>query len=220
MTQQRGRILVVDDEKNIRLTLGQTLEMAGYAVETAVNGEDALNQLQRNPFDLMLLDLRMPGMDGIQVLRQVMEQRPETQVVVITAHGSVDTAVEAMKIGAVDFIQKPFAPQEIRDLVAKVLDRDRQQTNYELYLTLARRNIGQRHYAAAKEQARRAIAKDSARPEAFNLLGAIHDLEGNRHTAMTNYRIALDIAPSYEPARYNMNLSGPVSSRSSKLDLG
>jgi DNA-binding NtrC family response regulator len=220
MTQPSGRILVVDDEKNIRLTLGQTLAMVGYTVETAVNGEDALNQLQSRPFDLMLLDLRMPGMDGIEVLRQVMERRPETRVVVVTAHGSVDTAVEAMKLGAVDFIQKPFAPQEIRDLVRKVLDRDQQQTNYELQLTLARRSIGQRHYAAAKEQVRRAIGEDAARPEAFTLLGAIHDMEGDHHTAMTNDRIALDLDPTYAPARHNMSQAGPLGTRASKLDLG
>jgi DNA-binding NtrC family response regulator len=199
--------------------LGQTLEMAGYTVQTAVNGEDALGQLQSGPFDLILLDLRMPGMDGIEVLRQVMEQRPETSVVVVTAHGSVDTAVEAMKLGAVDFIQKPFAPQEIRDLVTRVLDRE-QEADYEMYLTLARRNLAERHYAAAKEQVRRAIAEDSARPEAFNLLGAVHDMEGDHHTAMTNYRIALDLDPTYEPARHNMNQSGPLAARSSKLNLG
>ncbi len=125
--QQNQRILVVDDEKNIRLTLGQTLEMVGYQVQTAVNGEDALKQLAVGAFDLILLDLRMPGMDGMQVLQQIVEERPELRVIVVTAHGTVETAVEAMKIGAVDFIQKPFAPQEIRSLVAQVLDQSQRR---------------------------------------------------------------------------------------------
>ncbi|MBI3957288.1 MAG: response regulator [Chloroflexi bacterium] len=218
--EREYRILVVDDEKNIRLTLGQTLQMVGYQVQAAVNGEDALKQLATEHFDLMLLDLRMPGMDGIDVLRQAMERRPEMRIVIVTAHGSIDTAVEAMKIGAVDFIQKPFSPQEIRTLVAKILDPERQQADYEMYLALARRNVGEQHYAAAREQARRAIAGDSARPEAFNLLGVLHDTEGDHHTALVNYRIALDLDPTYEPARRNMTQSGPLPRSHSKLDIG
>jgi DNA-binding NtrC family response regulator len=218
--QQSQRILVVDDEKNIRLTLGQTLEMVGYRVQTAVNGEDALKQLAVGTFDLILLDLRMPGMDGMDVLKQIVEQRPETHVIVVTAHGTVDTAVEAMKIGAVDFIQKPFAPQEIRSLVAQVLDQAQHGANYAVYLELARRNIGQRYYAAAKEQVRKAIAEDSARPEAFNLLGVIHDMVGDHHAALTNYRIALDLDPAYPPAHANLTLSGSGPRSASKLDLG
>lgn len=218
--QQNQRILVVDDEKNIRLTLGQTLEVVGYEVKTAVNGEDALKQLAVGAFDLILLDLRMPGMDGIDVLKQIVEQRPETRVVVVTAHGTVDTAVDAMKIGAVDFIQKPFAPQEIRSLVAQVLDQSQHGANYGVYLELARRNIGQRYYAAAKEQVHKAIAEDAARPEAFNLLGAIHDIEGDHYAAMTNYRVALDLDPTYPPAQANLTLSGSRPRSASKLDLG
>lgn len=218
--QKSQRILIVDDEKNTRLTLAQTLETVGYHVETAVNREDALKQLAVGVFDLILLDPRMPGMDGVDVLKQIVEQRPETPVVVVTAHSTVDTAVEAMKIGAVDFVQKPFAPQDMRSLVAQVLDPSQHGPNYDVYLDFARRNIGQRHYAAAKEQVRKAIAQDSARPEAFNLLGAIHDIEGDHHTAMANYRIALDLSPTYSPARANMTLSGAGPRSTSKLDLG
>ncbi len=117
-------VLIVDDERNIRLTLSLSLEALGMQIQTAVNGEEALQKLQEDEFSLLLLDLKMPGIDGMDVLRQVRERWPKTCVIVITAHGSIDSAVEAMKLGAVDFIQKPFSPTEIRELVTKVLKRE------------------------------------------------------------------------------------------------
>jgi CheY-like chemotaxis protein len=118
------RVLIVDDEGNIRLTLSRSLESLGMEIQTAVNGEEALEKLQEDEFELLLLDLKMPGIDGMEVLHQVQERWPKTRVIVITAHGSIDSAVEAMKLGAVDFIQKPFSPSEIRELVTKVLRRE------------------------------------------------------------------------------------------------
>ncbi|MFO7553840.1 MAG: response regulator [Desulfobacterales bacterium] len=114
-------ILVVDDEKNIRMTLSQSLEPLEIPVQTAVNGEEALQKLQKGPFGLVFLDLKMPGMDGMEVLRQIKEDWPKTRVIIITAHGTIESAVEAMKLGAVDFIQKPFSPKEIRELSTRVL---------------------------------------------------------------------------------------------------
>jgi len=119
MTQRR--ILIVDDEKNIRLMLSQALASDATLVETAVNGEEALQKLERSAYDLMLLDLRMPGMSGLEVLRQAHAQYPAMPVIVLTAHGTVESAVEAMRGGAVNFLQKPFSPREIRDAVEKAL---------------------------------------------------------------------------------------------------
>jgi DNA-binding NtrC family response regulator len=116
-------ILLVDDEKNIRLTLSHSLEPLGLPIKTAVNGEEALQKLQEEEFSLLLLDLKMPGIDGMDVLHRVRERWPETCVIIITAHGTIDSAVDAMKLGAVDFIQKPFSPQEIRNLVTRVMGR-------------------------------------------------------------------------------------------------
>ncbi|HMR67799.1 MAG TPA: response regulator, partial [Anaerolineae bacterium] len=104
------KILIVDDEKNIRLTMKQALQPLGYELETAVNGEDALQQLEVGDFGLILLDLRLPGLSGLEVLRRVAELRPDIRVILISAHGTVENAVEAMRLGAVDFIQKPFVP--------------------------------------------------------------------------------------------------------------
>lgn len=118
-----GRILLVDDEKNIRLTVSRSLEPLGMPLETASDGEEALQKLEEEGFSLLLLDLKMPGMDGMAVLETVRRRWPRLLVVILTAYGNIDIAVEAMKMGAADFIQKPFSPKEIRDLATRVLRR-------------------------------------------------------------------------------------------------
>jgi DNA-binding NtrC family response regulator len=115
--------LIVDDEKNIRLTLAHALEAIQVEAAPAINGEEALAMLGERSFDLVLLDLRLPGMSGMEVLRHLHRDYPQLPVVVITAYGTVDSAVEAMRCGAVNFLQKPFAPEEIREVVSAVLER-------------------------------------------------------------------------------------------------
>ena len=102
-------VLVVDDEKLIRWSVSKRLTRTGYDVETAETGEDALAQLNATAHELMLLDVRLPGIDGIEVLKQALEMQPELIVVMMSAHSTVDVAVEAMKKGASDFLVKPFA---------------------------------------------------------------------------------------------------------------
>ena len=204
-------ILIVDDEKNIRLTLSQALETLGAEIDTAANGEEALEKLKGREFGLILLDIRMPGMDGMEVLRRVREIRPDIRVIMITAYGTVDSAVEAMKLGAVDFLQKPFDPEEIRELVSRVMDRDKLDENkladYASSIELAKKCIGDRHFDAAVEHVRQAIFIDPGRPEAFNLLGALMEIRGDRIEAQKNYRAALSLDPSYEPAIKNLHRS-------------
>ena len=154
-------ILIVDDEKNIRMTLSQSLESLGVETDTAGNGEEALAKLKEKDFGLILLDIRMPGMDGMEVLRQVREIRPDIRIIMITAYGTIESAVEAIKLGAVDFLQKPFDPDEIRDLVSRVMDRDKldeqRSMDYVSHIELAKRCIGDRHFDAAVEHVRKAI---------------------------------------------------------------
>lgn len=208
---KRSAVLIVDDEKNIRLTLSQTLEVLDLETDTAVNGEEALAKLRGKEFGLILLDLKMPGMDGMEVLRQVRDIRPDIRVIIITAHGTIESAVEAMKLGAVDFIQKPFAPIEIRELVTRVMDREKLDeqnvADYTSYIELAYRCIGDRHFDAAIEHVRKAISMDPSRPEAFNLLGALLEIREDRLEAQKNYRAALSLDPTYEPARKNLHRS-------------
>jgi len=204
-------VLIVDDEKNIRLTLSQALEVLEVETATAADGEEALARLKEKEFSLILLDLKMPGMDGMEVLRQVSKIRPDIRIIILTAYGTVESAVEAMKLGAADFIQKPFAAEEIRGLVSRVLDRgkiDEQKTvDYASSVELAKRRIGDRHFDAAVEHVRKAISLDPGRPEAFNLLGALMEIRGDRIEAQKNYRAALSLDPSYEPAIKNLQRS-------------
>jgi len=112
------RILIVDDEPNVRLVFRTALEATGYLVTEAADGDAALAQLRKLPTDLILLDLKMPVVDGMETLRRLRDAGDETPVVVITAHGSVPDAVAAMKLGAVDFLPKPVSPVTLRAVVA------------------------------------------------------------------------------------------------------
>jgi len=119
------RVLVVDDEKSMRELLAITLERQGYEVSVAEDGEVAIEAVRRDGFDVIITDLRMPNADGLQVLRAAKEHTPETVVIVITAVGSTETAVEAMKLGAYDYITKPFKLDEIHLIIRRALERKR-----------------------------------------------------------------------------------------------
>lgn len=220
---EKKPILVVDDEKNIRLTMAQSLAPLDIPIQTAVNGEEALQKLRKVPFGLVYLDLKMPGKDGMEVLRQIKEDWPKTRVIIITAHGTIETAVEAMKLGAVDFIQKPFSPGEIRELTEQVLEREaldaETAVDYRALIELTKRHISDRGFAAARETARKAIAADPGQPEAYNLLGALHEIKEDWLDAQKCYRAALEIDPTYKPARANLERT-TSRHKFGKIDLG
>ncbi|MFH1091949.1 MAG: response regulator [Pseudomonadota bacterium] len=205
---EKKPILVVDDEKNIRLTLSQSLEPLGMPVQTAVNGEEALQKLAAGRYGLVFLDLKMPGMDGLEVLRRIKDEWPQIRVIIITAHGTIESAVEAMKLGAVDFIQKPFSPGEIRELATRVLEREALDeagaVDYRTLIELTKRYITDRSFAAARETVRKAMAADPGQPEAYNLLGTLLEIKGDWLEAQKFYRAALDLDPTSNPAEVNL----------------
>lgn len=220
---QKKSILVVDDEKNIRLTLSQALESFEIPVQTAVNGEEALQKLGEDAFRLVFLDLKMPGMGGMAVLRRIRDNWPKIRVIIITAHGTIESAVEAMKLGAVDFIQKPFSPGEIRELMTRVLDREaldeQNVVDYRSWIELTKRHISDRDFSAARDAARKAIATDPALPEAYNLLGALLEIKGDWLEAQKFYRAALDLDPTHKPAAANLERTVSFH-KFGKIDLG
>jgi len=135
MVEGIGRVLVVDDEAGIRNLLQRTLEDAGYSVVTAASGQEALDKMSEMNIELALLDIKMPGMSGMEVLRQVTINWPDTCVIMVTAIGDAQTAVEAMKLGAYDYITKPFDPNDVVPAIQKAF----QQRD-------VRREEGQRRY--------------------------------------------------------------------------
>ena len=132
-TQSRGRILVVDDQRNMRATTALLLRAEGFEVAEAGGGEEALDTLAKQPFDVMLTDLKMEPMDGLTLLKKAVEAAPPTHVIVMTAYGSIETAVEAMRRGAYDYITKPFKDGELVHRVEKALERARLQSAVDLF---------------------------------------------------------------------------------------
>jgi len=118
-----SRVLVIDDDQGVRSTLAATLRVAGYAVETADSGEAGLDMALSGVFDVILTDMRMPGISGIEVLRRLRERLVDTALIIMTGFGTIDAAVEAMKQGAVDFVQKPFFAEELLMRVRAATER-------------------------------------------------------------------------------------------------
>ena len=114
-------ILVIDDQNNILVTVSRALAKLGRPVETTGYAEDALLRLARTDYAVVLLDIDLWGMSGLEMLQKMREQGVTVPVVMITAHGNPENEAEARRLGAVDFVVKPFSPKEIRERVAKVL---------------------------------------------------------------------------------------------------
>src|ERR1043165_6601179 len=125
------RVLIVDDEQSICDVLSISLKKEGYLVAAATNPRRALERLKREPFDLILQDLKMPEMDGIDLLREIKKLREETVVIIMTAYSTWDRAVEAMRLGAYDYINKPFDTQvDIKGTIARALQSRRQHSDF------------------------------------------------------------------------------------------
>ncbi len=213
MTRTPLRVLIVDDERNIRLTLKGALEAIGLETDAVYKGEEALQKLTEKTYAAMILDLRLPGIDGLAVLSEVAKRYAGLKVIIITAYGTVDAVVEAMKLGAVDFLQKPFEPMEVREIVGRVLalpEGGPTAFTYEDYLEQARKCVGARKFSAAFVYAHKAVFVNAARPEAFNVLGGLCEVRDQRKEAVTYYKTAGEIDPTYVPAQRNLERASSI----------
>ncbi len=116
-----ARIVVIDDEEIVRISCSRTLKPEGHDVRLAKNGQEGLSMLAAEPADLVLTDLKMPEIDGIDVLTVVKKEWPSTEVIIMTGYQTVETAVKSIKLGAFDYIEKPFTPDSLLAVVTKAL---------------------------------------------------------------------------------------------------
>ena len=122
MPERLNKILIIDDEQVVRDSVERVLTRVGYEVALAADGPAGLKKIEQEQFSLVLLDLKLPGNDGLAILRKIKEKRPELQVVIVSGYGTVKSAVEAMKLGAKDFLAKPFTSNELRGIVKNSLE--------------------------------------------------------------------------------------------------
>lgn len=115
------KILVIDDEAIVRLSCERTLIPEGYHVQSVASGSEGLKLLEQESFPVVLLDLKMPDMDGIEVLSKIKKIQPKSKVIMITGYSTVETAVKALKLGAANYIEKPFSPAKLLEAVNEVI---------------------------------------------------------------------------------------------------
>jgi two-component system response regulator PilR (NtrC family) len=132
MKKHKGKILIVEDEKSMREVMKILLEGEGHAVMTASDGLEGLSSIEKDIFDLVITDMKMPKVNGFEVLKKIKEISPDTMVIMITAFGNNETAIEAMKLGAYDYISKPFNIDEIRLIVKKAIEKKRETDELSL----------------------------------------------------------------------------------------
>ena len=215
MTQSQVHILVVDDERNIRKNLTMVLESAGYKVDATGDGEDALTKCKERHYDIALVDIQMPKMGGLELLRYLRTLRPNLAVVILTAYGTVDSAVEAMKLGAVDFLEKPFDPKVLLLLCEEIIQRQKTVTRGSVddLLHLAELARERKAYVEARVYLKIAMLRDVTRPEPYYWLGYISEAEDDKRRAMQYYSLALDASQTFEPAREALRKLGHLEAR-------
>ncbi len=185
---EKGRILVVDDEPAIRFFLNEELAQAGYTVFTAASGEEVLAFLETEPVDLILLDLKMEGLDGIQVMKEVAREKPSPVVIILTAYASLESAIETLRHGGHDYLLKPCRTEELLTSVEKGLTQHREELRRQKLARLIEESARQLQNAPSPVVTTSVVRdeeeseKPSARPRFLQARGLLLDRE--QHTVV------------------------------------
>ena len=211
------RIIIVEDERNVRMMYRAALETEGFDVTEAESGAIAVEKFAQATFDVAVLDLRMPEMDGLELLEVMRDKNIKTPAVIITAYGDVPNAVKAMKLGAIDFLAKPVTPEQLRALLNEVIERhapspsqDRKSSapkyraEPNIHLLAAKRAINNREFDVARGHLAEVIRQNDRMIEAHNLLGVLFEMKHEYGIAKKCYGRAISIDSRYEPAQQNM----------------
>ncbi len=188
------RILVIDDTKNIRLLLTKCLEHEGYQVETASDGQEALDMFGKSKYDLAFLDIKMSRLSGTEVLKSIREMGIETPVIIITAYATVKNAVECTKLGAVTYIQKPFTAEKIRAVLSELTSRPEDNSSLgqtESILKQSRELIRTGAFTDALGMLKAVIAKEIENPEVYYLISMAYQGMGNKESSDRFYKTYL-----------------------------
>jgi DNA-binding NtrC family response regulator len=204
-------LLIVDDEPNVRLTYRAALETEGWEVREAPDGLAALEAMNERQFDLAILDMRMPEVNGLELLERMRQQGIQTPVVIVTAYGDIPHAVRAMKLGAIDFLEKPLTPETLRTMVAEILGRHQKPIpraaagdTFEDHVQAAKRLLNLRQFTEAREHIAKALEVRADSPEVFNLSGVLFEMLEDYDRAKRSYGQAIRLNRNYEPAQQNM----------------
>lgn len=167
MAEGPARILVADDEAPIRQTMSDLLKRRGYEVVTAENGEQAVAQIFGQSFDLLVLDLKMPGLSGIDVAKRARERQPDVAIIILTGHGSLDSALDGLHLGVFDYLLKTSSPRDVLDRVAAAIEQQQTARRQQQLITALQTVVGELGGGSAP-------APVSASPEPSVTVGDLH----------------------------------------------
>jgi DNA-binding response OmpR family regulator len=171
------RVLIVDDEEIARVSLAEILRLEGYQIKAVGSGEAAVEILKNEPFDVMILDLKMPGIGGMGVLKVVVKKLPDLQIIMLTAHGSLDTAIQAIRFRIHDYLLKPVTPEQIVESIERALAKNREEK-----AASSVPNIKEFPGGSSIDFSKRMIMWDGGRisltPTESKLLGTLYEMNG------------------------------------------
>lgn len=203
------KILVIDDTKNIKMLIGKALSSEGYEVDTAESGQDGIDCFKMKSYNLVLLDIRMPNMSGTEVLKVIKNIDEAVPIVIITAFPTVKNAVECIKLGAVDYLRKPFTAEKIKQVTKQILDRKEitsfNTNSHESCIEYAKKCINERKFDEGMEYLKKAISLNIDDVEPYNILGEVFELKGDIINARKYYNISLQLDPGNETVIENLN---------------
>ena len=201
------RILVAADQRNVRGNLKMILEASGYRVDATGDCEEAVARCHRRYYDIIFIDIHMPKIEGLDLVRCIRELNGKTTVVTLSQYGAITKVVEAMKLGAVDFIEKPLDPRKVQLLCNEILRRHALMNNDTVseLLQSAELALEQKSFVEARIYLKMAMLRDKDRAEPCFWLSELYESQGDVREALHYFCRALDAGPSFQPTRKSLS---------------